>query len=876
MKPESPVHTHFSLSRLLLIRNAGAIVLLAIGIYGPSATAATIAVGPSCSLANAIEAANLDMPFGGCPGGSGADTIEIPTDSTQLLTSELPAVNSTITVNGNGSTIERSSDAEPFGLLTLVDGPAPNLTLNRLTLKGAAGAAAVKCGYEHFLTVNNSHFSANHNPAGGGAIVARSCFVAVNDSTFSGNIGSTGGAIVQDSGELTITGSTLSGNTATHGGGGGGGIFALSTTVTIRGSTITKNVASGRGGGMLLIETNSGLFESIVAGNTASSAGEISRTGGSFTRRHNNLIGHSGLTTEAALSGYTLGIGDRTATSNGSHPTALSGIIDIVLADNGGPTLTHLPVATGPAIDATDGCPLTPRDQRGVTRPSGAACDMGAVELAPLATVTALNPSLGPSTGGTIVTLTGTGFSDVSVVKFGPINATSFTINSATQITATTPAASAGMVNVTVKTPVGVSGTGAGAQFTYQLAVAGACGSAHGVATAGAPTANLCTTGTASAVSGDSHWAWTCDGTGGSTQNAICAAPYQTQSITAFVANPASVLVGEPTTLSASATSGLPVSFSSDTQSVCMVSGSTVNTLAAGNCIVRATQVGSSVGDSRFQAALPVTLTVAVRQNGACGAAHAPESAGTAVAPSANLCTTGAATLVSGSTGAWQWTCNGLNGGIASEVCSVPYAAQTLSLSVIPDTIPAFRTSSVLASSSANLPVQLSAGPEEICGISNATVTGGSEGSCTVTAEQSGTGDQGLSRYRAAPRQIANITVLSPCEAYRDTPNANIIDLRGAPGGQTVRGVSGRFNVIFGSDFADTVTGGNAGNCIDGRGGSDRLTGGAGENLLIGGPSNDTLTPGSGSTAMHGGPGTDRCGRASGRISTTYQSCESN
>jgi hypothetical protein len=56
------------------------------------------------------------------------------------------------------------------------------------------------------------------------------------------------------------------------------------------------------------------------------------------------------------------------------------------LADNGGPTLTHMPLAGSGAVDAvpvgTAGlCDGTdPVDQRGVARPTGPACDLGAVE----------------------------------------------------------------------------------------------------------------------------------------------------------------------------------------------------------------------------------------------------------------------------------------------------------------------------------------------------------------------------------------------------------------------------------------------------------------------------------------------------------------
>ena len=48
------------------------------------------------------------------------------------------------------------------------------------------------------------------------------------------------------------------------------------------------------------------------------------------------------------------------------------------LQDNGGPTPTHALLLGSPAIDASSACPAT--DQRGVTRPQGAGCDIGAFE----------------------------------------------------------------------------------------------------------------------------------------------------------------------------------------------------------------------------------------------------------------------------------------------------------------------------------------------------------------------------------------------------------------------------------------------------------------------------------------------------------------
>jgi hypothetical protein len=88
-------------------------------------------------------------------------------------------------------------------------------------------------------------------------------------------------------------------------------------------------------------------------------------------------------------------------------------------------------------------------------------------------TVTGISPTAGPIAGGTSVTISGTGFygwgssSVVTAVKFGSTAVTSFKVTSATTITVTTPASSAGPVDVTVTTPSGTSATSAADQFTY-------------------------------------------------------------------------------------------------------------------------------------------------------------------------------------------------------------------------------------------------------------------------------------------------------------------------------------------------------------------------------------------------------------------------
>ncbi len=84
-----------------------------------------------------------------------------------------------------------------------------------------------------------------------------------------------------------------------------------------------------------------------------------------------------------------------------------------------------------------------------------------------IAVVNLLQPSRGTTSGGTVVTLTGSNFTGATAVSFGGTPATTFTVNSDAQITAVAPAHAAGNVNVTVTTPAGTSSASAGNLYTY-------------------------------------------------------------------------------------------------------------------------------------------------------------------------------------------------------------------------------------------------------------------------------------------------------------------------------------------------------------------------------------------------------------------------
>ena len=112
----------------------------------------------------------------------------------------------------------------------------------------------------------------------------------------------------------------------------------------------------------------------------------------------------------------------------------------------------HTTVTTAPSITST---------------PSSA--DQVAIVSGSSPTITGLSIGYGPSAGGTQLTLTGTGFHDVTDVYFGQVDVTqgNFTINSDSQITILTPSNSVGTFDITVVSPEGASADSAATPFQF-------------------------------------------------------------------------------------------------------------------------------------------------------------------------------------------------------------------------------------------------------------------------------------------------------------------------------------------------------------------------------------------------------------------------
>ena len=160
----------------------------------------------------------------------------------------------------------------------------------------------------------------------------------------------------------------------------------------------------------------------------------------------------------------------------------------------GGVAATSFTVNSATQITATTPAGTAGAANVAVTNPSGTGTGVGFYTYYGAPTVTGISPSSGSTAGGTAVTITGTNFTGTTSVTIGGAAATGVTVNSATQITATTPAGTAGMANVVVTTPGG-TGTGTGL-YTYATApgaptgVTATPGNAQATVTFTAPASN--------------------------------------------------------------------------------------------------------------------------------------------------------------------------------------------------------------------------------------------------------------------------------------------------------------------------------------------------------------------------------------------------
>jgi hypothetical protein len=145
-------------------------------------------------------------------------------------------------------------------------------------------------------------------------------------------------------------------------------------------------------------------------------------------------------------------------------PAPLSSILSVEINKQ---VVTNVAGATGITVDGLVITLLAPAAGGGVVTLAQSVCGATGPDINAAPTVTGVNPSSGPTVGGTTVIVTGTGFNCVASVTFGSTPAAGFTVNSPTQITAISPPGAVGPVDVKVTNCNGASPTGSADLFTY-------------------------------------------------------------------------------------------------------------------------------------------------------------------------------------------------------------------------------------------------------------------------------------------------------------------------------------------------------------------------------------------------------------------------
>lgn len=264
-----------------------------------------------------------------------------------------------LTIRGRGAVIRQQCAGER---VIATDG---DLTVLDTNIGGGTLAAGIGGGIEADtadVALVRSEVVGNQAPIGGGVAAIR---VELVDSTVSGNVaGSVGGGIWADQ-VATLLGSTVHGNDAGTSGGGvvvvNGAAELVFATVTANGAPVGANVELQAGSDELVS------FGSVVA-QAAGGPDCTVDAGATITSQGGNADGDG-------TCGFGAGVDDRPAVGDPG--------LD-VLRDNGGRTATRLPLAAGPLVDAVD-CAAAPLvvmgDQRGIARPQGPRCDIGAAEL---------------------------------------------------------------------------------------------------------------------------------------------------------------------------------------------------------------------------------------------------------------------------------------------------------------------------------------------------------------------------------------------------------------------------------------------------------------------------------------------------------------
>jgi hypothetical protein len=318
-----------------------------------------------------------------------------------------------------------------------------NSTFNNNIVNGNVGTGGAIAVVNGTATITDSTFANNRALDGGAIYLGTGGSATIEESTFSANVGGNGGAIESNGMNLTVERTLFAGNQAVIGDGGairlyngtlntiqdseftnnhsvtsGGALSCLATGLSISGTTFAFNQATDDNNP---VNNGGGIFSSctINVTNSTFSGNQAENGGGAFYQQGSRAatLSYVTITENSAVFGAGInndGTGTSTLTisksivaynetgncagviasggynfSNNTYCSAFTETGDVQnatipllpLGMYGGLTETHPPAPDSPVIDHIPAgqCSI-PVDQRGVERPSGSACDSGAVE----------------------------------------------------------------------------------------------------------------------------------------------------------------------------------------------------------------------------------------------------------------------------------------------------------------------------------------------------------------------------------------------------------------------------------------------------------------------------------------------------------------
>jgi hypothetical protein len=295
-------------------------------------------------------------------------------------------------------------------------------------------------------------------------------------------------------------------------------------------------------------------------------------------------------------------------------------------------------------------------------------------------------------------------------------------------------------------------------------------------------------------------------------------------------ANPGAQTVGTPLALSATASSGLAVTYNSQTTSICTVSGTTATMLTSGSCVIQANQAGNT----SYAAALPVMQSFAVNgeaqiitftnpgvQNvGTPLTLSATASSGLAVTYSSlttSICTVSNTTVSMLATG--TCTIQAIQTGnstyaaatAVSQNITVNAATQTITFNN-PGAQNVGTPLTLAATASSGLTVSFNSQTTSVCSVSGTTATMLTTGTCTIQATQAGNAN-----YVAATPVSQGFTVNAPTQTINfPAPGPQDVGMQLALIATTSSGLTVSFNsqtTSVCSVSGTTATMLTAGNC---------------------------------------------------------------